>query len=276
MKNIDDLKSLKDLNIPGTHDSSTKFCSFSLFSRCQNMSVSEQLQIGVRALDIRVNGAKAVHSFCVCKKSRFGKVLTVYDIIKDVYGFLDSNPSETVMLLFKMDRGKSSAECLRLLYDGFIKANPEKWYIENRIPLLGEVRGKIVLVRRTDSDLGDIGVDFTSMPDQGGTKESSCEKFSPNAADSVIVQDRYGLLRNKKWHKAVKPLLDSGEKYGDVFILNYLSTAGLPVIPRFNAKKVNGKFLIYPLKAGGKYGTLMFDFVTLRLSEKVIKSNFTL
>lgn len=276
MKNIDDSKSLKDLNLPGTHDSSTRFCSFSLFSSCQNLSVSEQLEIGVRVLDIRVGGKTAVHSFCVCKKSRFGKPLAVSDVIGDVYGFLDSNPTETVMLLYKMDRGKSSADCFNFLYDDFIKLNPEKWYLENRIPLLGEARGKIVLVRRTDSLLGDVGVDFTSMPDQGGTKESSCGEFFPNLSDSVTVQDRYGLLRSKKWCKAVKPLLDGGEKYAGSFVLNYLSTAGFPVIPRFNAKKINEKFSNYSLKAGGKYGTLMFDFVTPEISKKVINSNFTL
>lgn len=276
MKNIRDEKSLKDINIPGTHDSATKFCTYSLFSSCQNSSISEQLNMGARAFDIRVEGMNLVHSFCKCKKSFFGEKLTLFDVVGDMFSFLSKNPSETILMLFKMDGGNDSAECLDLLFENFIKTNPDKWYLENKIPKLGEVRGKIVLIRRTDTNFEKAGIDFTSMPDHGSKKETDAGDFSPNGTDIVTVQDRYNLLRRKKWKSAVKPVLDNEEMYKDNFILNYFSTAGIPVIPRFNAKHINKKFLEFPLKKDGHYGTLMFDFLAASIAEKVILSNKTL
>lgn len=273
MKNIGDEVSLKNINIPGTHDSGTKFCQLSLFSSCQNKSISEQLLSGVRAFDIRVDGMNLVHSFCKCKESFFGRVLTLDKVIHDMFSFLTENPSETIVMLFKMDNGSDSKKCFSLLYNNFISPHPEKWYLENNIPALGQVRGKIVLVRRTDAEEEKSGIDFTMMPDHGGMKETKSSDFSFNGRDIVAIQDRYNLLRKNKWKMAVKPLLDESENHKDKLVLNYFSTAGIPLIPRFNSLYVNKKFLSHTLCKGNHYGIMMFDFVTDKITEKVIKTN---
>lgn len=273
MKNIGDEVSLKDINIPGSHDSSTQFCQFSLFSSCQNKNISRQLRIGVRVFDIRVDGMNLMHSFCKCRESRFGKSLTLEKVIGDMLLFLAENPSETILIFFKMDKGEDSAKCLDLLYENFIKTNPDKWYLENKIPALGEVRGKIVLVRRTDANLEKSGLDFTTMPDHGDKKKTHSSDFSPNGTDTVTVQDRYNLTRKAKWEKSVKPLLENSGKHKKNFILNYFSTAGIPFIPVFNAGYINRKFLNLPLKKGEHYGTMMFDFVDEKIARKVIETN---
>ena len=273
MKNIGDDRSLQDLNIPGTHDSSTKYCRFSLFSSCQNKSISEQLGIGVRVFDIRVDKMTLCHSFCKCRKSLFGRILTLNDVIGDMLSFLEENPSETILMFFKMDNGDNSALCFQLLYDNFIKTNPDKWYLENKIPTLGEVRGKIVLLKRADAQHEKSGIDFNAMPYQGSTKEYCWEAFSPNGEDNVIIQDRYMLTRKKKWEKAVKPLLEAGEGLKGCMIFNFLSSAGVPLIPRFNSGHINRKFSKYTLKKGNFYGVLMFDFVNKKLIRKLIETN---
>ena len=273
MKNIGDEKSLREINIPGTHDSATRFCQLSLFSGCQNKSIAEQLSMGVRAFDIRVDGMILTHAFCKCKESFFGKNLTLEKVIGDMFSFLSENPTETIVMLFKMDNGNDSGKCFSLLYDNFIINNPDKWYLENEIPTLGQVRGKIFLVRRTDASVEKSGLDFTSMPDHGGTKEKSSSVFSPNGKDKVTIQDRYNLMRGKKWEKAVKPLLEDSGKHKDNLILNYLSTAGIPIIPRFNSAHINRQFLKFPLVKGEHYGIQMCDFINEKITEKIIKSN---
>ncbi|MBP3329482.1 MAG: phosphatidylinositol-specific phospholipase C domain-containing protein [Clostridia bacterium] len=270
MKNIGDEKSLKDINIPATHDSTTKFCDFSLFSSCQSFTIREQLYMGVRCFDIRVNGMKLVHAFCKCKESRFGKQLQLLDVVSEMLMFLHENPSETVMMLFKMDSGENSARCLEMLFKFFIENNEEAFFTENRIPALGEIRGKIVLIRRTDSLRDEAGIDFTMMPDHGGRDKTTPDVFSPDGKDMVLVQDRYNLTRTIKWEKAVKPLL---ENESEALTFNFLSTAGLPIIPRFNSKYINKEFLAYPLEKGKKYGVLFFDFVTPVITEKLINTN---
>lgn len=270
MKKIGDEKSLKDINIPATHDSATKYCTLSLFSSCQSFTIKEQLYIGVRCFDIRVNGIKLVHSFCKCKEKPFGRQIQILDVISDMLLFLRENPSETIIMIFKMDAGSDSAKCLEYLYKMFIENNEEAFFTENRIPSLGEVRGKIVLVRRTDSLRDEAGIDFSMMPDQGSKEHVHPDIFSPNGKDMVLVQDRYNLTREKKWKMAVKPLL---EEENDCFVLNFFSTAGLPVIPKYSAAYINKEFLDYPLKKGRKYGTLVFDYVTPQITEKLIDTN---
>ncbi len=273
MENIGDEKSLKDINIPGTHDSTTKFCQFSLFSSCQKLSVAEQLKIGVRAFDIRVEGMTLVHSFCKCKKGVFQSDLTLCDVVGDILSFLSENPTETVLMFFKMDKGDDSGKCLDLLFENFITPNPDKWYLENEITTLGEVRGKIVLIRRTDTNHEKSGVDFTAMPYQGGVKETKWEDFSPNGADKVTVQDRYSLPAKKKWEMSVKPLLEKCGEFENNLVINFLSDAGFPFIPRLNARYINKQFLKFPLVKQNHYGLIMLDFANEKITEKIIKTN---
>ncbi len=269
MSKIDDSENIKDINIPGAHDSSTQYCRFSLFSRCQSLSINEMLNIGVRAFDLRVDGENAVHSFCKCKETRFGKTLKFYNVIETLRIFLEHNPTETVLLFFKND-GKISGEiCLNLLRDK-INENPESWYLENKFPKISEVRGKIILINRINSE---IGIDFSAMPYQGSNKTFDAQLFSVDGVDTVLVQDRCTLSRKKKWSRAVLPILESGEKYEGYFIFNHLSSAGIPYIPSFNARYINREFLNDNLKPNGCYGTVMVDFINFEVARKIINTN---
>ncbi len=270
MSKIDDFIKITDINIPGTHDSLTRFCQFSLFSKCQSLSLNQMLEIGVRALDLRVNGAEIVHSFCKCKKSRFGSVLTIYDVLDEIYSFLNDNPDETLLLFFKNDGKIDGQTSLKLLREEIFK-RPEMWYCENIFPILREARGKIILLNRIDAT---IGIDFSSMPYQGNTNTAQGEMFSPNQIDNIMVQDRYLLPSKRKWSEAVKTILKDEFKYDDFLVLNFLSSAGIPFVPKFNSKYVNKQFLNFPLKALGNYGILMFDFITSDISKKIIDTNF--
>ncbi len=271
MKEIPDFVNISKLNIPGAHNASTKFCSFSLFSKCQNLNITELLNNGVRMLDLRVDGDSLVHSFAKCKKSFIGPKLTIKDIFKEITDFLNLNPTETVLIIFKND-GKTSGEaCLNALKETVISKAPNKWYLENKFPPLGDVRGKIILINRINSS---IGIDFSKMPYQGNSKEYFAESFNCNENQSVTVQDRYTLPSKKKWEKSIKPLLDNEDKYGNSLVFNHLSTAGFPLIPRINASYINKKLSKYSLKSNGNYGILSGDFMNPQLCEKIIKTNF--
>ena len=75
------------LNIPGTHDCVTQFVQFSHISKCQNMNIYEQLYLGVRALDIRVesrgNRLKMVHGVAKAfnTKNHFSKQMDMADVL---------------------------------------------------------------------------------------------------------------------------------------------------------------------------------------------------
>ena len=142
------------INMPGTHDSATKYVRFAPICNTQNLTIEEQLQIGVRYLDMRFelkDGRKlvAVHSIADCKKERGlnSADLTAADTVNMCESFLKENPGETILFQLKEDDGDAGIALFGEFYAQCIRGREELWYLENRIPALGEVRGKIVLLR---------------------------------------------------------------------------------------------------------------------------------
>ncbi|KAK5164971.1 uncharacterized protein LTR77_009636 [Saxophila tyrrhenica] len=157
MNAFPDATPLSALSLPGTHNSPT--CHQALPSvRCQAVSPLKQLENGVRFLDVRVqvndadkgvnsDALELVHAAFPISLTASAKAKSLFD---DVYGFLDRNPSETVIMSLKREgRGSGTDEIFsERLQKHYINANPQRWHTRTGIPRLGEVRGKIVLLRR--------------------------------------------------------------------------------------------------------------------------------
>ncbi|GAP84812.2 putative 1-phosphatidylinositol phosphodiesterase [Rosellinia necatrix] len=154
MREIRDEYPLTALSIPGTHNSPT--CHVALPSvRCQAVGVREQLENGVRFLDIRVSVSQDKSDLTLVH-SAFPISLTgnkyFKELVDTVYAFLAANPSETIIMSVKREgTGRGTDQKLsKLLKEKFY--NAEQWYTEPRLPTLGEVRGRIVLLRRHVND----------------------------------------------------------------------------------------------------------------------------
>jgi hypothetical protein len=82
-KNLDDIVFLSEINIAGTHDSSTAFVSMENMARCQSLTVKEQLDMGIRLFDIRLSKSGdefyLVHAIadCFTDESKKEKLSTV-------------------------------------------------------------------------------------------------------------------------------------------------------------------------------------------------------
>jgi 1-phosphatidylinositol phosphodiesterase len=123
--------------------------------------VKTQLEHGIRFLDIRV---QPVHPTDTSKKDlylvhgAFPVALTgpkyLAPMLETCYTFLQDHPSETILISLKREgTGPATDEHLsRILETHYFAPNREKWYINtsdsNTIPYLGDVRGKLVLIRR--------------------------------------------------------------------------------------------------------------------------------
>ena len=102
--------------MPGTHDSATKYVRFKPICNTQNLTIEEQLQIGVRYLDMRFelkDGRKlvAVHSIADCKKERGlnSADLIAADTVNMCESFLKENPGETILFQLKEDDGDAAS-----------------------------------------------------------------------------------------------------------------------------------------------------------------------
>lgn len=147
--------------------------------------IATQLNNGIRFLDIRVQPANATD---VSKKDlylvhgAFPVSLTgskyLAPVLDAIYTFLSDHPSETILVSLKREGVGSAtdAHLATILEKHYINPNADRWVVNEKIPYLGDVRGKIVLVRRyTLSDqlsnpaldaVGELraGLDATAWP----------------------------------------------------------------------------------------------------------------
>ena len=159
MKGISDSKSLKDMSIPGTHDSMAFYGGD--FFRCQSMSLYNQYVAGIRFVDIRcrhINNGFAIHHEKVYQQANFD------DVLQQTFSFLSDHPSETVVMSVKeeYEPEKNSRSFEDTLKEYIAEYTKRKFQFHDGkdIPKLGKVRGRIVFLRRFS---GSTGIDFDSQ-----------------------------------------------------------------------------------------------------------------
>lgn len=278
---------ISEVNIPGTHDSCTAFCTMSNMARCQELTIRQQLEMGIRLFDIRLNknGNEfyLVHSLADCfsdaeKKNK----LTFGEVLDDFREFLKANPEEALVVSVKQDRGIMNRWFFPSFYDKYIKGNEGEWCLENENQLLCGCRGKMVLMRRcriwpSFRKKYPAGLDFSYWKDQKRKTKKIPLPVYLNKQTLAMVQDRYGLSADVKWSECAKDFLDCAdtvisEKH---FAVHFLSTAarGKGETLYEVAEKVNGEFMKYGLKRDCAQGWMLFDFPSEELVDKVINSN---
>lgn len=155
MSHVDDDKYLDELSIPGTHDSGT--CSVdndtepqSSQVKCQQDYIPTQLLEGIRYFDIRLGKGDDPgidHGiFYLLKKD--GNYLHLSDVIGYFKTFLNENPSEALIMLASRGNDEATDESITTAFAKVMADNPNLFYTSSHVPTLGEVRGKIVLLRR--------------------------------------------------------------------------------------------------------------------------------
>lgn len=187
---------LSMLSIPGTHNSPT--CYKALPSvRCQAVGVREQLDNGVRFLDVRVS-VQPDSDELILVHAAFPVSLTgnkyLHDLLKECYDFLEANPKEALIMSLKREgTGKGSdADLSKHLINRYCTGQfASRWYTDTKVPHLGSARGRILLVRRYHDDEAaqkrhngrGFGIDGSHWPD-------NCEDGTVGSG-LIRVQDFY-------------------------------------------------------------------------------------
>lgn len=285
MAYIPDSVFLNEVNIPGTHNSGTEYVQLPFFSKCQGMDIEKQLEAGFRILDIRLgeeiteNGIrlKLMHGYTTCQKGKSfnSEPLYLEDVLNTCYTFLNEHSTETILFMVKHEHGDMSNEEFENVLFSYIMRDPDIWLLSEKIPNMGECRGKIVLLRRYGNlNEGNMkGIPFI-WENQKGTQNiiQSTEKEN-NGLFNLYVQDRYEYNTDDKWNAFVNGMNNAAAETGSGAVsLNYLSTKGsLPVgHPYYFASKLNGYF-----RNRCEYikGWVMFDFGEPYLARLVYSQN---
>ncbi len=289
MKNIPDDYLISEINLPGTHNSTTQFIHFRHFSRCQNKNIFDQLQMGIRFIDIRFKfdgkDLKMSHSIFKCKKARNKKEdLLFSEILKDCEIFLKENPTETILMSVKREAGKKEEETFDYFYNYFVKDN-SLFYLKNEIPVLSEVRGKIVLLNRCGADINNstytdenTGINLTGWPYQNSKNEACLQKVlipqrNGKSENFFYVQDFFNLKPKKKWEIAILPAIQNTPQ-DKCIILNFFSGSNVFSSPKRYSKILFKSFFDYELMPMKKYGWFILDFPNKKVIKKIILSNY--
>ncbi|KAG4443575.1 hypothetical protein IFR05_000952 [Cadophora sp. M221] len=210
MGKLKDETPLSALSIPGTHNSPTHHTALPSV-RCQAVGVKEQLNNGVRFLDLRVqpeNPDDPSKDGLILVHSAFPISLTgtkyLRDLLNVVHSFLDANPSETVIVSLKREGvGKATDQQLSKILHTHYANDADRWFIQNRIPTLGESRKKVVLIRR-------FALDDSLKGEQDGKGWAiDAESWPDNCADGtcssgeIRVQDFYEVAESENIQKKI-------------------------------------------------------------------------
>jgi 1-phosphatidylinositol phosphodiesterase len=154
MSKLSDDTNVLDLSLPGTHDSGALHSIADVAGKCQDISISSQLEIGVRFFDLRLqlvnNELKIVHSF-VDQNLKFAPV------VEDLYSFIKEYDSEFLIISIKEDNDSVSSTIsfeealIKALtpYDDVYRLN------DSKLPkTVGMARSKIFILSRFDGEIG--------------------------------------------------------------------------------------------------------------------------
>lgn len=271
MKEISDNTIVTSLSIPGSHDSGATYSIGDFSGKCQDLTISEQLKVGIRFFDIRLqlrnNKLKVVHGI-VDQKLDFS------DVLLDFSSFINTYPSEALFVSIKKESEDKSSdisfeEALKLSLFDYL----DKWDLSGNIPsTLKESRGKIFLLSRyKDNSIGLNCYDGWLDPDSTQTT-NTFDISSSNAH----VQDYYkvGDIDNKKTE--ISNCFEYSSNNSNVLTLNFSSCYFVnyfPIAYAPSTAKLINNWLFDEIDNYTNLGIVVSDFVTSKLTEKIYSRN---
>lgn len=265
MKSLDGDKPISQISIPGTHNSAALYEPIRGVAKCQNLTIAQQLDAGVRFLDIRCrhqNNAFTIYHGPIDQHQNFA------DVIASVTDFLRAHPSETVILSVKEEyKSQNNTRSFEATFANTIARNPSPWLLGSTVPALNQARGKIVLLRRFNAATP-TGIDASNWPDN--------QTFANN---HLRVQDIYKVSdTDNKWNSIESLLKQTRADKNPPLTLNFASgvKAGLFSIPNVPsvANEINPQLSQYFAEnKGGNFGVVIMDFANEKLCKTIYRTN---
>lgn len=307
---------ITNLCIPGTHDSGTAFLKKNLTEevvnavRCQELTIEEQLDHGIRYLDIRVKYEG--NSFCIVHDGPFGPLdyvcvrknnpqvyLTLPAVLDTCRDFLAEHTGEFLIVSIKIansSREYSNALGAYLMQNyGQLFVNPDLYMRTDGpqgYPGMQDARGKIILLRRFVTDQK-LGYDYTRWGSVDPDSDGCFYLPSDGVRDSyAMIQDMFhaSLVSRIEGNveQKVKYYVDCLRRYHmesihselapPLLFINFLSCTKCGFIKKL-ADQINDRIVNYfcdqephPIPRG----VTVMDFPTEDIINLIIGANFTL
>ncbi|MFZ1178370.1 MAG: phosphatidylinositol-specific phospholipase C [Mycobacterium sp.] len=259
MARLADDAPLSGITIPGTHDSGARFGGVApvvdfvtaLWVQCQNLTVTQQLNAGVRFLDMRCHaepdGTLRIHHLFVDEQ------ISLTDVLCECVAFLAANPTEALLMRVQQEASTMPEPQFVAAFDRHVREADAggRLYRDPTIPQLRLVRGRIVLMPNKLPSLGGIG---WSSPLVSIEDDWDMGYLTP--ADAV----------ERKWHSVVTSL-DAAPTTTDKITISFVSANGAVVPPRLLTDILNPRLQQEAARrqgtaeAGRSLGVVLVDFV---------------
>lgn len=253
MASIDGHLPLAALTIPGTHDT----CALRRipFVRCQSYGPRDQLDMGVRFLDLRVNDTEDMEiSHGPIKVDN-----SLVHVLKGCREFLDDHPSETILVSIKQEHTKSDKDRLAKRWKSTTKQFKDILYTSSHLPTLGTARGKVVVITRA---AGVPGVPWKSA--------TISDDYKVGSKDDA---------KNKKWPTVRKALEAAAKGSKKELHITFCSGTGAPDTDPGDVNDVMEPLLRTWLKKrpgrrGERLGVVVVDYAKKGKIEQIAARNF--
>jgi 1-phosphatidylinositol phosphodiesterase len=271
MAGLPDGASLFDVTLPGTHDTCALHGGEG--PRTQTRILAEQLESGVRFLDIRCRHERDVFNVyhgIVDQHVEYGE--GVQQVCLD---FLQAHPSETIVMSVKKEGdGGGNARTFEQVFRGYIERAgcAAQWLLADAAARLSQARGRIVLFRRFDADQPGATLGLKPLPWPENTI------FEVEGVASFRIQDAWRIPtiadRAVKWDR-VEALLDEARQGEPKLFVNFCSGTGAGSRPHIMADYINPRLTHYLTRnPKGRFGWLLVDFETTELNRLIFETNF--
>ena len=262
MSQVSDDAKIKEMSLPGSHDSGATHSIADVAGKCQDLDIKTQLNIGVRFLDLRI---QLINDEFIITHAFVKQNLTLKEVLDDIDSFLNKNNEEFLLLSIKEEESSVDSS---LNYNEALKRDLVKYdtiSLDNILPTtLGEARGKAYVLSRSWCDFG--------VPCYSGWRDDT--SFDMN---DLYVQDNYNIQDVEEKKNNILDTIEYANNNPDKLVLNftscYLDPGFPPSYAGTTALAINPWLESNIKNSNSRLGILIIDFVTESLSKTIYMRN---
>jgi len=254
MSGVVDTTPLSQMSIPGTHESCALYGGGT--TQCQFRSIGQQLELGIRFLDVRCAYADDLPADFYIYHGGIYQKIQFSNVQQQCVEFLTNHPNEVILMNVQQEHSGVDSQTFEITFKAAVAPFGNHWLWPDQIPTLEACRGKIILVRTwLPSEVA--GLEWNGFAINGMSYNRFFETQNDwsnwsDTAEKVAQVEQY------------LKLAADGRAGPNRIYLNFLSRAGAYV--GTYAKEMNDIILKYLqttlTDTSKRLGTLPIDFVS--------------
>lgn len=253
---------IRDLTIPGTHDSATWSCwwhtPIETVIKDQDLSYDETFNLGVRAFDLRIGNNDVINFFCHGNIGPLSR-LNTFEQDQDEFPSMDKIKNSFLIMFVKDDYNSDTDNMLGCFSELMKNLIDKHGYDENCFIAfdpeltLADVKGKILLFVRTEEYLGyskhDIPLNYITGD---GIQVYRKGEPVPDKSYDVMWQDEYEMRNATSKCLTIEIWLENRQKdqQTSFFINQFNATEYESVYIPIIGKTIEGYYFSWPIIEG--------------------------